>query len=186
MIELLGNWRGWEHADGAQPVRTKQGRIVTIRHIRPSDAALLADLFRRLTPHTRRLRFLLPLGALSDDIVAREARRMADIDHNLEAALVATVREEGQERIVGVARLCSADDPAVAEVAFVIRDDYQGEGLGRALFLRLVDVARGRGLRCLQALTLAENMPMRRLIETAGLPFHSHTSHGETMMTINL
>jgi acetyltransferase len=86
-----------------------------------------------------------------------------------------------------VARLaCDADDRAVAEIALVVRDDYQGEGLGRALFEDLEQLARSRGLRCLSALVQAENTTMRRLLQSAGLPITSETTRGETMLRIVL
>jgi GNAT superfamily N-acetyltransferase len=167
-------------------VRTRKGRALRIRPIRRSDAALLEELFRRLSPKSRRLRFLAAIADLPDPILRREATRLADIDHDREAALVATVMEDKQERIVGVARLCRADDPLAGEIAFVVRDDYQGEGLGRILFERLVEVARERAFRRLDALMLAENTAMRRLIETSGLAVTSHTARGETTMSIVL
>ncbi len=105
----------------------------------------------------------------------------------MQAALIATVPEEGQERAVGVARMVrGSDDQAMAEVALVVRDDFQGEGLGTVLFDLLLQVALVQGIKRLCAVTLAENGAMRQLVRKAGLPCTSHTRLGETTMIIEL
>jgi GNAT superfamily N-acetyltransferase len=167
-------------------LKTKQGRNLEVRQILAADAALLVELFERLSPETRRLRFMRAIGDLPEGRIWNEARRLADIDPAREAALVATAREHGREQIVGVARLHCGDEQTCAEIALVVRDDYQREGVGRLLFGRLVDLARERGLRCLQAFTLAHNTAMRRLIDTSGQAYTSTTSRGETTITIQL
>ena len=182
MISSLARRPGAVESAGV--VRTRRGRAVALRSIRQSDAALLVDLLERLSPEARRLRFMMPVNDMPAEVVWREARRLAAVDPDRGLALVATAREDGRERIVGVARLYYADDPGDAEFALVVRDDYQGEGLGRALLERLVALGRARGLRRLQGLTLAENTAVRRLIQTIGLPVDSQTSRGETALTI--
>ena len=172
---------------GSVTTTTRRGRGVSIRHIEPQDATLLVDLFHRLSPETRRLRFFAPRNNVPDEIVWREARAGANIDPLVEAALIATLPEEGQERAVGVARMVrSPDEPATAEVALVVRDDFQGEGLGALLFDLLLQVALVQGIRRLVAITLAENGAMRQLVRKAGLPFTSQTRLGETTMIIEL
>jgi GNAT superfamily N-acetyltransferase len=171
----------------AKAIMTRKGRAVHIRNIQPSDTALLVDLFKRLSAETIRRRFFAAPPSLPDEVIRERAVQMADLDAHTQAARVAVVDEDGHERIVGVARLaCDADDHTVAEIALVVRDDYQGEGLGRALFEDLEQLARSRGLRCLSALVQAENTTMRRLLQSAGLPITSETTRGETMLRIAL
>jgi RimJ/RimL family protein N-acetyltransferase len=59
----------------------------------------------------------------------------------------------------------SPDDPAAAEFAIVVGDDWQGEGLGRELMGRLVDAAVSRGVHRFQATMLADNLGILRLSE---------------------
>jgi RimJ/RimL family protein N-acetyltransferase len=172
---------------GSVTTTTKRGRDVLIRHILPADAALLVDLFHQLSAETRRLRFFAPRADVPDEVIWREAEQGANINPQVEAALIATVREAQQERAAGVARMVrTIGAPPTAEVAIVIRDDYQGEGLGLVLFDLLVQVALVRGLQRLQAVSLAENIGMRQLIRKTGLPFTSETLRGETISTIEL
>ena len=117
---------------GTVTVVTRKGRNVRIRHIRPTDAGLLVDLFHHLSPETRRFRFFTALPDLPEDILWREARRYADFDEHKQAAFIALAREGGNDHAIGVVRLVlDKNDPDTAEFAIVLRDDYQREGLGR-------------------------------------------------------
>ncbi len=164
------------------PMLTSDGRALTVRHIVPHDTALLVDLFYRMSDRTRTLRFFRPLNC-PEDAVWREATRLSNIDPRLEAALVATAHEEGQERAIGVARLVhDPSSPQVAEVAIVVRDDYQAGGVGTTIINLLVQVAQARGITTLRAYMLAENRAVRRLIRRLGLTYTTQTSRGETLL----
>ncbi|HEU5100014.1 MAG TPA: GNAT family N-acetyltransferase [Roseiflexaceae bacterium] len=172
---------------GSVVVTTRDRRDVTIRHIAPKDAALLVDLYKRLSRETLRLRFLSPQPERPDEIVWAEAMRQANINPLVEAALIGVVSEDSLEYAVGVAQLAREGVHATtAEVAIVLRDDYQGMGLGTQLFDLLLQVALVRGLKSLRAYTLAENTAMRQLVRRSGLPFTQATSYGETTITIAL
>lgn len=90
------------------------------------------------------------------------ARRFARVDFVRRAAFV--VCYEGEDAIRAVARYDAVDNET-AEVAFVIEDGLQGQGLGSALFRVLAAHALSHGFRTLRALTLAENRSMLRVFE---------------------
>lgn len=172
---------------GTVAITTRRGRAVHIRHIVPEDAALLVDLFDRLSLETRRLRFFTPKPDVPDEVIWPEAMRLSNINPLVQAALIGTIQETANEHAVGVARLVrEPDDPTTAEVAIVVRDDYQGEGLGTVLFDLLIQVAMVRGLKRLRAISLAENEAVHRLVRKTGLPVTSQTLRGETTMIISL
>jgi RimJ/RimL family protein N-acetyltransferase len=172
---------------GSVTTTTRRGRAVHIRNIASEDTALLVDLYHNLSDETRRLRFMGPRPDLPDEVLWPEMMRRSHIDPLVEAALIATAPDAERERAVGVARMVRGDtDPDAAEVAIVLRDDYQAEGLGTVLFDLLVQVALVRGLKRLVAVSLAENAGMHRLVRKTGLPFTSQTSYGETTMVILL
>ena len=172
---------------GSVTITIKDGRDVRIRHIVAEDAALLVDLYHHLSPETRRLRFMSARPEIPDELLWAEAMRLSQIDPLVEAALIGIVRDAEDEYAVGVARIIrDAEQPTTAEAAIVLRDDYQGEGLGSALFDLLLQVAMVRGLKQLSLVSLAENVGIHQLVRKSGLPFTSHTSYGETQMTISL
>jgi acetyltransferase len=131
----------------------------------------LAALFGRLSPQSRRLRYL---GA-KRELTPQELARLTDVDHVCDEAIVAIDERDGS--IVGVARYAHiADRAGVAEVAAEVADDMQCLGIGTELARRTVDRARANGLTLLTATTLWENKPARALLR--GLGFRPRESHG--------
>jgi acetyl coenzyme A synthetase (ADP forming)-like protein len=94
---------------------------------------------------------------LSDD----ELRRFTELDFNSNVGLVATLLEDDQEQIIGVGRYFRLGaNPARAEVAFVVRDDFQGRGIGTLLLEHLGRIARAAGITEFEADVLGENNQM--------------------------
>ncbi len=157
----------------------ENGRSVLVRHIRADDAPRLAAMFWQLSSETRWRRFFAPLDHVDPERVNREARRLADINAQREVALVATVMEENQEAIVAVARYVRLTlESDSAEASIVVRDDYQGQGLGSQLFDLLVQVALVQGLRHIVMLTHADNLGVLGLVQRMGLPYDTQFSAG--------
>src|SRR5215831_21412247 len=161
-------WRGQSGQPGrpSRPGRAAGGSVVlrdgsqvVIRQVRSADAPLLADGFARLSPESRRLRFLRRKDALS----AAELRYFTDVDHHDHEALGALDQAGG--RGVGVARYVrDAGDPHAAEIAVTVVDDWQGRGLGTELLSRLSDRARQAGIRRFTALVADDNVAMAALL----------------------
>lgn len=129
-----------------------------LRPVRPDDAAELQRLYESLSDESRYLRFFSPATpALAGTIGPR-----VDIDDRHFALVV-----ERDDEIVGVADYYGTLDD-VAEVAFTVRDDQQGRGLGTLLLDHLAEVATTRGIRCFVAQVLVRNQPMRSVFSDAG------------------
>jgi hypothetical protein len=60
------------------------------------------------------------------------------------------------------------DDASVAEVAFIVADDYQGRGIGGLLMETLIVVAQVLGVHRFTARLLAENQPMHAILDRFG------------------
>ena len=153
------------HQDGiGQPpsgesVRLKDGSLVLVRPVQTTDVPLMIDGFARLSPNSRRLRFLTGKNALT----ARELRYFTDIDHRDHEALGAVDAVTG--RGVGVARyIRDADHVYCAEVAITIVDEWQRRGLGSELMARLTWRALNEGIRCFRALIAADNVAVVALL----------------------
>jgi CRP-like cAMP-binding protein len=74
--------------------------------------------------------------------------------------------------VVADARFVREASPAVAEVAFIVGDDYQGRGIGTFLMEALAVAARSEGIRRFTARVLADNVPMRAILDRYGATWH--------------
>ena len=144
---------------------------VRFRPIELGDADALAAMFARLTPESRRRRFLSSKGDLSP----RELTYFTDVDHVNHEAIVAIDEERGT--IVGEARYASLPGLAgIADFAIVVADELQHMRLGTGLAARLMERARVNGMTRLTATTLWENAPARALLWRLG--FYARASAG--------
>ena len=168
---------------GESLVTTKTGRTVAARLIGGADAPLLVDLFSRLSERTRWLRFSKPRG--SEELAWREATRLAWCGASADTTLLGVVCEDGEERAVALVQMVYVEQ-TVAEVAAVVRDDYQNDGVGKALCRLAAQVAAGRGVRTLQILTRAENRMVQWLVRSTGAAYTAELRHGELTMTVQL
>jgi len=145
------------------PVVLRDGSTVLIRPVRSTDAPLLADGFARLSPQSRRMRFLGTKTTLS----AAELRYFTEVDHHDHEAIGALSAADG--RGVGIARYVrDAGDPQAAEIAVTIADDWQGQGLGTELLSRLSERARQAGIHRFTALVAADNAAVAGLLRKLG------------------
>jgi acetyltransferase len=94
--------------------------------------------------------------------------RFTQVDYDREMALIAVVHEEEQERQIGVGRYIIDADGESCEFAIVVSEAWQGSGLGRYLMLRLIELARSRGLKTMIGQVLTANSEMLRLATALG------------------
>jgi RimJ/RimL family protein N-acetyltransferase len=138
------------------------GSRVLIRPIAADDKDKLARGLRQLSDESIRKRFL----ASKPRFTSTELRYLTEVDGVKHLALVA-VLEDDPDQLVAVARCVRLPDrPATAEMAIVVGDPWQNQGLGRALATALADAARAVGIRRFAATMLGDNEPARRLMRT--------------------
>jgi acetyl coenzyme A synthetase (ADP forming)-like protein len=98
-----------------------------------------------------------------------ELDRFTRLDFVDRAGLVATLREQGAERIIGVGRYARTDAPHAAEVAFAVADEHQSRGIGTVLLEHLLRLARANGITEFNADVLGENNRMLDVFGASGL-----------------
>jgi acetate---CoA ligase (ADP-forming) len=101
-------------------------------------------------------------------------------------ALIGTVAADAAERVVALASYARLRDPAAAEVAFTVADDYQGRGVGTRLLEQLADRAGGHGIRRFLAEVLAGNEAMLGVFEDAGFEVERELEGGEVEVSFSI
>jgi acyl-CoA synthetase (NDP forming)/GNAT superfamily N-acetyltransferase len=146
----------------------RDGTSIHVRAIRPDDKARLLDHFARLSAHSVYFRFFRAKKRLTDD----ELRQFTELDFDQRVGLVATLRRDGDEQIVGVGRYAKLETapgaPSRAEVAFAVADAHQGRGVGSILLEHLAAIARTSGVEELEADVLGENNRMLSVFSRSG------------------
>jgi len=159
----------------------RNGRRIEIRALRPEDKNDLLAAVRRASPQSMFRRFF----AAKRDFSNQEVAFFLNIDFATHVALIATAEEGGRPAIVGGGRYIISD-PGKAEVAFVIIDEYQGQGIGTMLLRHLTAIARNAGVKEFTAEVLAENRPMLKVFEKSGLDLTTTREPGVVRLVLRL
>ncbi|HXX44184.1 MAG TPA: bifunctional acetate--CoA ligase family protein/GNAT family N-acetyltransferase [Candidatus Acidoferrales bacterium] len=167
--------------------KMKDGRDVLIRPIRPEDEPLMRSFHESLSAQSVYLRYF-HMEALSARVAHERLLRKCFIDYDREMALVAEAADPAthQRRILGVGRLARQRDPLEGEVAVLIADRCQNQGLGTELLRLLVEVARGEGYTRMVAHILPENANMRKLADRFGFTIEPQDDPSQVVAILNL
>lgn len=141
----------------------RDGRQIEIRALRPDDEDDMLAAIGRTSIESLQRRFFVVKRGFSQ----KELDFFMKIDFSNRVALVALADEEGRPTIVGGGRYVVVE-PGKAEVAFVVIDGYQGQGLGAHLMRHLAGIARDAGLTELTAEVLPGNTAMRKVFSKFG------------------
>jgi GNAT superfamily N-acetyltransferase len=156
---------------------TRSGIALLMRPVRISDEPLLKDFFYSLSDQSMYRRFI----SARKDMPHERLQEFAVVDYNREMAILATIEKDGREMVLGMGQYMVDEERHWAEVAFVVRDDYQGKGIGTELLSYLGYLARRQGLLGFTAEVLVNNLPMLRLFEEAGFDMERREA-GETYL----
>jgi acyl-CoA hydrolase/RimJ/RimL family protein N-acetyltransferase len=161
---------------GEEPctVELESGTKLALRAVRISDEGALQDLFYRLSEESAYQRFHCHRRPPSHE----ELLRLVDPGFELGVALVATTAGESGEELIGTARYDLTPATGMAEVSLLVADPWQGQGVGTALFRRLVVLARARGVAGFTAEVLPNNARMLGVFNKSGLSVESRLDRG--------
>lgn len=151
-------------ADLIDVVRLRDGQRVLIRPVLPQDEELTSAFFHGLPLRARYDRFMAAMPHLPPDLV----KRFTNVDYLSHVALVAETFAGGRETVVAEARYACGADPAVAEFAVSVAEEWQGRGLASLLLGKLICRAAGAGIVRVVGETLAGNARMLHLARKAG------------------
>ena len=146
----------------------KNGEKVVIRPIRPEDEPLIVDFHQKLSERTVYMRYFQPLK-LSQRTAHERLTRICFIDYDREMALVVERKPpDGNREIISVGRMSKLHGRNEAELAVLVRDEFQAKGLGTELYRQMVAIARDEKLAKVNAVMLGDNREMRSLVQKLG------------------
>lgn len=152
---------------GPRDLRTtcllEDGTLLNIRPIHPTDEPNMRQLFYALSQETIYYRFMSRMT----HIPRRQIQDFVYIDHRNEVAIICSVPAPYGDEFVAIGRYYLDAKTNRAEVAFVVRDEWQNRGIGSFLLRHLMGIARRSGIQGFTAEVLRENVPMQRVFNKA-------------------
>ncbi|HEU4971062.1 MAG TPA: GNAT family N-acetyltransferase [Gaiellaceae bacterium] len=156
----------------------RDGSTLRLRAPLPADREALVRFYGDLSDRSFYYRFH---GHPSID--ERLVDPVLDPDWIDRGALIGSVSEAGEERVVALANYVRLRDPVVAEVAFTVADGYQGRGIGTRLVEQLAARAAAHGIERFVGEVMAENAAMIGVFERVGFEVSRTLGGGEVEMT---
>jgi GNAT superfamily N-acetyltransferase len=153
-------------------------RLLRIRPLRPGDTDLIRELYSRLSPRSRYLRFFSPMPSLPDSVLSL----MTSADYRRQVALIGELENADGAEVVALGSFGAIDDTS-AEVALVVRDEWQRQGIGIALAASILSAAEARGFDRFVAHALWENGVIRKLLRHVGEIVSTNMHHGVCEMS---
>jgi acyl-CoA hydrolase/GNAT superfamily N-acetyltransferase len=146
-------------------------RDVTVffRPVKQTDEPLMKEFFYSFSNKSFYQRFFTHQVAMPHS----KLQHLVNPDYDEEMALTALIHKEDRELIVAVGRYYLDRSTNMAEIAFIVHDQYQQKGIGTFLFQYLIEIAKKRGIRGFKAEILAENTIMLHVIHKCGYPVQS-------------
>ena len=159
----------------------RDGTAILIRALRPDDGPRLAEAFSQLEAESVFTRFFGSKAGLTE----ADYRLIREMDFDTKVALLVTTMVDGREIVIAS---CSYTRfaPGAAEVAFIVEEDYHGQGIASRLLQHLGLIARERGIVRFEAEVLAQNGAMLRVFASAGWPMTPRREDGSIHIVLAL
>ena len=157
----------WLHSYPAHLSQTwtlASGESLSVRPVRHDDDDLEEAFVRALSLESRYQRMLSGGTKVTPEWI----ESMTHIDYRHHMAFAVTTVSDGVEKFVGVGRYVVDALTLNADIALVLADARQGQGLGRRLLTTLLDHAQNAGVHEAVGVVLATNVAMLRLVRSMG------------------
>jgi len=142
----------------------RDGTQIFFRPVRPADEPALSEMLYSLSSESVRTRYF----TYTMTFPHRDVQKLTNIDYQNNLAIVGIVPSPAGEEIVAIAQYFLEPQADAAEVAFLVRDEWQRRGMGTFLLDYLAQIARQRGVRRFYAKVLPDNKAMLAIFHNSG------------------
>jgi GNAT superfamily N-acetyltransferase len=150
-----------------------------IRVIKPTDEAMIRDLFYDLSQESVYFRYFSPRRSMPHD----NLQRYVNLKEEDGLSLVVTMGPRENRRIIAEARYLVDPTSEYPEVAFMVAEEFQGRGIASFLLEYMTEIAKEQGYEGFRADVLMSNSPMIRVIEGGPYVVRKRVSDGVLTLT---
>ncbi len=140
------------------------GTEIFFRPVRPADEQALSGMLYSLSPSSIRTRYMTSTMTFPH----KDVQQLTNIDYENNLAIVGTVPSVTGDEIVAIAQYFLDPKTRHAEVAFVVQDEWQKNGMGSLLLKYLTRIARQRDIKAFYAKVLPNNKTMLAVFYNSG------------------
>ncbi|KPA13656.1 4-hydroxybutyrate CoA-transferase [Candidatus Magnetomorum sp. HK-1] len=134
----------------------KNGKSMAVRPILSSDEFAYRNFFYSLKEETVYYRFFQRIKVFSHEMAQKH---WSSVDYRKNISLIGLVRNKGRKEIMSIGSYAEAEDKRV-EIAFVVREDFQSQGVASYLLDVLEKIAEQNGYIGFTAIVLRDNQSM--------------------------
>jgi ribosomal protein S18 acetylase RimI-like enzyme len=139
----------------------ESGKTVEFRPLLPSDEFATRNFYYSLQESTVFYRFFYRRKIFSREMLQKQ---WASVDYHQNMTIIGMIQRGKHKEIIAIGSYGQAEKD-VAEVAFVVKEDHQGLGLGSYMLQMLEKIARENKYKAFTATVLSENKAMVRVFE---------------------
>ncbi|MBN2466668.1 MAG: GNAT family N-acetyltransferase [Deltaproteobacteria bacterium] len=159
---------------------TYKGIEIFLRPVKISDEPLMKDFFYDLSERSLHYRFMserkdMPHERLQDFVV---------VDYSKETTILAFLKQDKKEELLGVGQYYINESTHTAEVAFAVKDEHQGKGVGQELLHYLTFLAKKQGLVGFTAEVMVDNQKMLHVFQKMGFDMSRRIGSGVYELTM--
>ncbi|MHC4120552.1 MAG: GNAT family N-acetyltransferase, partial [Planctomycetota bacterium] len=140
------------------------GTQIFFRPVRPTDEPALSEMLYSLSKKSVRTRYMTHTMAFPH----KDVQQLTNVDYRRDISIVGTVPRISGDQIVALAQYFLDPRTQAAEVAFIVKDQWQQKRMGTLLLEYITRIAEKRGVRRFYAEVLPVNKPMLSVFRNSG------------------
>jgi len=160
----------------------KNDAEVLVRPVVPADAPLLIDMFNKMTPRSRYLRFMTNTQELPEGLL----HQFTHLDYHASFAIACLAEADDQNEIIAVARYSLDPDEHIADLGVAVRDDWQHLGIGKSLLAKIIVIGREHGISRFGSMMDPQNDIMKKTLRELGYQVKYFFSGGSYQVEITI
>lgn len=153
---------------------------VRFRAIKPSDEEGMRHLFYRFSDESSYYRYFHSVRTMPH----AKMQEYVNVDWSRDLSIVGLVGEEGKGRIIAEGRYLSIPGSLLAELVFLVDENFQSFGIATYLYGMLIRLAKERGLKGFIADVLFDNLAMMKVFNKGELPVRVNLESGVYHLTM--